>query len=200
MVTPFRRAHGSRVKTINLHSLLLTTALILSTHSLFGQGLYAFRFDGLRYETNSAGVFQRHRVTQQTILEEIARRANLPTTEGMMLAYHVNGNELGDTIDVIDSRTGRVLDTYIGLYFGQSFARIGVTNSAGTEVKRIDYVYTKQDSHSMGAALVTIRRLGTSPVSPVFVNGTMDYCWAAREGEQSRIYTGTFRTGRRLRF
>lgn len=159
--------------------------------------MYEFFFQGTRFQTNGAGLIKPYPVTEKTLLKEIAAAANVPNPSYMRMVYHVGGSELGDQVQIINSTNGVVLDNVFGLFFGQSFARVGLTNKLGSDVRRIDYVYTKQDSHSMGAAFVTRSFIKTNNVTRLSVKGDIE--WVER-GVSTRMYSGTFRTGKLLTF
>ncbi len=162
-------------------------------------GMYLFKFSGTCYTTNGAGRIQSSRVTERTLLQEKASAANI-SVNGMTVVYHLNGSSFGDTVDIVNTSTGQVLDTLLGFYFSQSFSRVGITNALDTEERRIDYLYTDQDAHSMGAASVhrtysTVGR-GSSASQRIRIQGRMDWVGAASASQGGpRLYSGNFYTG-----
>ncbi|HLX70914.1 MAG TPA: hypothetical protein VKV04_14910 [Verrucomicrobiae bacterium] len=94
-------------------------------------------------------------INNQTLLQQAATAGGLNSTSGLGLAYHINGNSLGDTIEVINSNNGTTLTTLYGLYFGESFGRQLLISASHKQMKRLEYVYTDQNSHSLGSALLT---------------------------------------------
>jgi hypothetical protein len=94
-------------------------------------------------------------INNQTLIQQAATAGGLNSTAGLALAYHINGNALGDTIDVINRTNGATLTTLFGLYFGESFGRQALLSSSHRQMKRIEYIYTTQNDHSLGSALLT---------------------------------------------
>jgi len=41
------------------------------------------------------------------------------------------------------------------LYFGEDFGRTALLSKSGQQMKRLEYIYTDQNSHSLGSALLT---------------------------------------------
>jgi hypothetical protein len=93
-------------------------------------------------------------INNQTLLQAAAAAGGM-NVSGLGLAYHINGNALGDTIDVINRNTGATLTTLYGLYFGESFGRQALLSASHQQMKRIEYIYTTQNDHSLGSALLT---------------------------------------------
>ena len=101
---------------------------------------------------------------------------------------------MGDTIDLVNAQNGEVYASIIGFYFGEAFGRTAITNASGAQVKRLDYLYTRQNSHSLGSAVV----VKTEPVgsgSPgLKLTAQMQWITTPDGTEVSRILTGTLRT------
>lgn len=93
-------------------------------------------------------------INNQTLLQAAATAGGIKVS-GLGLAYHINGNDLGDTIDVINRTNGATLTTLYGLYFGESFGRQALLSASHQQMKRIEYIYTTQNDHSLGSALLT---------------------------------------------
>jgi hypothetical protein len=93
-------------------------------------------------------------ISNQTLLQAAAVAGGI-SVSGLGLAYHIGGNALGDTIDVINRNTGATLTTLYGLYFGESFGRQALMSASHQQMKRIEYIYTTQNSHSLGSVLLT---------------------------------------------
>ena len=93
-------------------------------------------------------------INNQTLLQAAAAAGGV-SVSGLALAYHINGNALGDTIDVINRNNGATLTTLYGLYFGESFGRQALLSASHQQMKRIEYIYTTQNDHSLGSALLT---------------------------------------------
>src|SRR5881392_3755518 len=117
---------------------------------------FLMTFVGNTTSNNANGSLISVPMTEQAWLNDSARFGGRSTTRGMAVVYHVNADSLGDSIEVIDTKTGEVLNKMFSLYFGEdsSLGRTGITNAVGTKVKKIHYVYTYQNSHSVGAAIL----------------------------------------------
>ncbi len=104
--------------------------------------------------TDSSGRIVSHTLNNQSLLQDFAAANGLQDTSGLALAYHLHGNDLGDTIEVINRTNGASLYTLFGLYFGEdsTLGRAGLLSASGRQMRRIEYVYTDQNSHSMGSA------------------------------------------------
>ncbi|HLH57470.1 MAG TPA: hypothetical protein VKY92_28075 [Verrucomicrobiae bacterium] len=94
-------------------------------------------------------------INNQTLLQAAAAAGGLSDTSTLGLAYHINGNALGDTIEVINRTNGTTLATLYGLYFGESFGRQSLLSASHRQMRRLEYIYTDQNSHSLGSALLT---------------------------------------------
>ncbi len=119
------------------------------------QNQLQMNLSGFCYTTDGQGRIVPQVVNNQTLLQQAAEAGGLTDTSGLGLAYHLNGNSLGDTIEVINRTNGVVLKTLFGLYFGESFGRESLLSASHRQMKRIEYLYTDQNSHSIGSALLT---------------------------------------------
>ena len=116
-------------------------------------------------------------LNNQTLLQQAARAGGLQDTSGLALAYHLNGNDLGDTIEVINRTNGTTLTTLFGLYFGESFGRQSLLSASHRQMKRIEYIYTTQNDHSLGSALLTDYFFldNNGNTNAIYVLGQMQY-------------------------
>ncbi len=157
--------------------------------------LYKFQFSGTAYQTNAVGTIVGTHITDQTLLADRARLGNITDLSTISLVYHINGNSLGDTIEVISNATGQVLTTELGLYYGSegSLGRTAVTNATQTQQRRVDYIYTfdnstytSPNSHSSGAAFTYKSFVTQNGATNAVINGSMS--WEA--GPYSETNTG----------
>lgn len=162
--------------------------------------MYQWFFEGTCVQANSVGGFNTTKVTQKTLLNDFAQNAGVdPNT--LALVYHIQGSDFGDTVDVINASTGAVVINLFGFYFGEFSGRQAITNSTGTIVKRLDYIYTQQNDHSLGAALVTKNSLPNAPGRPR-ASGTMSWVVVPNDGGSigTKICNGSFTVGRQVSF
>ncbi|HYG34686.1 MAG TPA: hypothetical protein VEC99_07880, partial [Clostridia bacterium] len=113
----------------------------------------------------------------RTIIRNYARANGITDTSWLGLAYHIRGHELGDTIEVINKKDGTSLYTVFGFYFGREFGRLALQSRSGQQTRRIEYVYTGQNSHSLGSAVLTNYHFfdGHGNVTNTVVRGQMQY-------------------------
>ncbi len=142
---------------MNMNRLLLTTCATPVARPINTQppGLYHLSSRASPSTTDPPGRIVSKPINNGTLLKDFAALHNSGKTSGLALAYHIGGNELGDTIDVINSTNGAVVYSLFGLYFGESFGRMELPSASGRQIKRIEYVYTDQNSHSLGSVLLT---------------------------------------------
>ena len=134
---------------------IVSGALLLTSANTPAQGLLQMTIAGTCSTLDAQGHIVSQPINSQTLLQQAAKAGGLSSTEGLGLAYHLNGNSLGDTIDVINRTNGVVLTTLYGLYFGESFGRQSMLSSSHRQMKRLEYIYTTQNDHSLGSALLT---------------------------------------------
>jgi len=122
--------------------------------------IFRMTLRGTCYQTNTTGQVIATPITEQSLLQDAAAAGGVDW-KTLALVYHVQGSGFGDTIDVVNAATGQLETTLYGLFFGdnsvQELGRTSLTNSPGSEVRRLDYIYTSQNSHSMGACFTTKR-------------------------------------------
>ena len=167
---------------------------------------YKFLFSGTAYQTNAAGNIVATHITDQTLLEDRARQGNITNLNTVSLVYHINGNQLGDTVEVIQNATGQILTTEFGFYFGSDGAlgRTAVTNLLQTQQRRVDYIYTFDDStytyengDSVGAAFTYRAFVKEGKITNAVINGIMSWD-VIPSGTTNKpiVCMGTFSLGR----
>jgi hypothetical protein len=167
---------------------------------------YKFIFSGTAYKTNAAGNIVATHITDQTLLADRARQGNITDLATISLVYHINGNELGDTIDIISNATGQTLTTELALYFGSDggLGRTAVTNLLQTQERRVDYIYTFDNStytyansDSVGAAFTYKNFVKQGKETNAVITGTMSWDAIPTEANAgSVVCIGTFSLGR----
>jgi hypothetical protein len=126
---------------------ITVAALLLGDFNILAQSYYEYKFvfTGTAYQTNAAGNIVGTPITDQTLLQSQAQQLNITNLSTISLVYHFNGGPpYGDTVDVISNATGQTLTYQFGFYFGSdlSLGRYAVTNAAQTEQRRVDQIYT----------------------------------------------------------
>jgi hypothetical protein len=185
--------------------LALSAALALLTASSARAQLLQFTFAGTLVTRDASGNLISVPLNNTRLLHFFAPNMGVSTTTGLELVYHVAGSDLGDTIDVINAKTGTFVSTMFGLYFGedQTLGRAGLSDAAGRNTRRVEYMYDYQNSHSMGSALIaTHYRLDSSGnTNSVSASGQMQFVLLpAGNATSVSVCNGTFVTGKALVF
>src|SRR5215472_490614 len=124
------------------------------------QPLYQVVFTGTSSTTDASGKIVTRKTNNQTLLQDFGKDQGATDVSYLALAYHMKragDNMLGDTIDVINRTNGTYYATLIGFYFGEdpTLGRTDLISGSGRQQRRVEYIYTDQNSHSMGSALIT---------------------------------------------
>jgi hypothetical protein len=175
---------------------LSLSALVLAGTSAMAQYEFKFTFSGSTV-ANVGGNIVSTPYTEKNIIQETAADGGAdPAT--LDIVYHISGSSFGDTVDIIRISDGAVLRTMYGLFFAEdpSLGRTAITNAAQTEVRRLDYIYTDQNSHSMGSSFTTKRIVTDSGgVTHTTFEGPMQWLELQRPNRPTRIISGSFITG-----
>src|SRR5437588_6804130 len=144
------------IRGMNKKALLISLSLLMVVGAATAQGLYQIVINGTSSTTDDSGRIVTTPINNYTLIKELAQQTGVTDISSLSLAYHFQGSDMGDTIDVIDRNTGASVHTLFGLYFGESFGRMELISSSGRQMKRLEYIYTEQNSHSPGHALLTV--------------------------------------------
>lgn len=145
-------------------------------------------------------------ITEQTLLKDRAQQGGINDLSTISLVYHINGNPMGDTIEVISNATGETLTTEFSFYFGSdgAYGRTAVTNLVQTQERRVDYIYTLDDStytyansDSVGAAFTYKSFVKEGKRTNAVINGTMSWdVIPTGTNTKPRVCIGTFSLGK----
>ena len=192
---------------MNFTKLLALCATAVSLYDLGAPAqspfLYHLTMNGICYQTNGTGNFVTTPMTDQVLVQEAARAGNV-NPSSIALVYHLQSSGLGDTIDIVDASTGSTLVNLFGLYFGDdsTLGRSAATNATQTVVRRLDYIYTQQNTtytsfntHSMGSAF-TVKRFLTDTNGNTQVTVEAQMSWIANPSgtNGTRLCTVNFST------
>ena len=165
--------------------------------------LYHMTLRGTCYQTNASGNFVSTLLPEKGLVDDAATKGGV-NPSSVLLVYHLQSSGLGDTIDFVDANTGITLATLFGLYFGDdaTLGRSAATNATHTEVRRVDYIYTQQNttytsynSHSMGAAFTVKRFLtDTNGTTQVVVEAQMSWIANPTGTNGTRVCTANIST------
>src|SRR5580658_7860886 len=129
---------------MNKTMVIIVGSILLGGFNILAQTYheYKFVFSGTAYQTNSRGLIVATHITEQTLLKDRAQQGNITDLNTISLVYHINGNPMGDTIEVISNATGQTLTTEFAFYFGSdsTYGRTAVTNLLQTQQRRVDYI------------------------------------------------------------
>ena len=168
---------------------------------------YKFLFTGMAYQTNASGNIVGIPITDQTLLEDRARRGNITDFSTVSIVYHINGNPLGDTVEIIANTNGQVLTSQFGLYYGSdnTLGRTAVTNAAQTQQRRVDFIYTANNStytfdntHSVGLAITSKSVAVANGITNAVISGTMSWGVAPQGTNGPIVCKGNFSLGQPL--
>ncbi len=183
----------------------LACALVAGVPSAQAQYMYQFLFKGTAYQTNGTGNIVATPITDQTLLQDRASMGGITDLSTVAIVYHIGGDPKGDTVEVVSSSNGQKLAFEFGFWFGDdpTLGRSALTNATQTEVRRVDYLYTLEDStytypnsHSMGSAFVTKRYMtDTSGNVRPTIEGTMQWIVNPQNNRSTIVCVGTFTLG-----
>jgi hypothetical protein len=192
------------------HLILALAVGMLLELSAGAQAPYLFRitFRGTVYQTNTSGQVIATPITETNLLLAAAAAGGTTDISSMALVYHIMGDSShGDTIDVFNTSSRQQLTTLFGLYFADNFPdphvdRTVLTNSFGTEIRRVDYIYTFNTTDytlpagaSRGACFTTKRFLGDANGHVhTTIDGQMQWIVNPNGGAGTKICVGTFTT------
>jgi hypothetical protein len=192
------------MKTHAITAALLLAAGLNATAQSYHE--YKFVFSGTAYQTNEAGAIVATHITDQTLLKDRARQGNIANLSTISLVYHIDGNSLGDTVEVISNSTGQTLTTEFGFYFGSDtgLGRIAVANLLQTQQRRVDYIYTFDSStytysngDSVGAAFTDRTFVTKGKLTNAVISGTMSWSvMPTGTNTKPMVCVGTFSLGR----
>jgi hypothetical protein len=183
-----------------LRALATAAVCLLTCCATLAGPEFQFRFKGTGWQTNGSGQVTSAPMTEQTILKERAAAGGVTDLSTLAIVYHVQGNAIGDTLDIVNPNTGAVLDTVIGFYFGDSFNRASFSNRSGTQERRIDYIYTDQNNHALGSTLTLkiYKKDSQGNLNVTSVSGQMTWLQVLDGTNNVKFITGTFSTGKQL--
>lgn len=166
---------------------------------------YQFVFRGTAYTTNETGNIVATPITDQTLLADRAAGGGITDLSTVAIVYHINGDPKGDTVEVV-STNGTSLAFEFGFWFGSdsSLGRSALTSGNSNEVRRVDYLYTLENStythsnpDSIGAAFTTKRFLtDTNGNTNPTIEGTMTWGVVPQGTNGTIMCTGHFTLGK----
>jgi hypothetical protein len=142
-------------------------------------------------------------MTDDVIVQAAAQAGGVSPTS-IALVYHLQASGLGDTIDLVDAKSSATLVNLFGLYFGDdaTLGRSAATNATQSVVRRLDYIYTQQNTtytsfntHSMGSSFTVKRTLtDATGITHVTVEGQMSWIVNPSGTNGTKLCTVNFTT------
>src|SRR5262249_11024408 len=105
--------------------------LLLCKMTGYSQARFQLLFNGTCATTDESGHIVSTSINNRTLLKKYADANGITDLSSLGLAYHVKGNDLSDTIEVINRADGSSLYTIFGLYFGEDFGRMALRSGRG---------------------------------------------------------------------
>ena len=174
-------------------------ALLFLASSGFAQNRFYVTLRGTSYQTNASGNMVPVPISEQTLLQQAALAGGTDAST-LALVYHVQGlSGYGDTIEAVNRVNGATSPYLFGFFFGEATTqtpdRVAITNATHTEVRRIDFVYTQQNGHSMGSGFLT-KRFGTDRSGNLHttVDAKMQWIVLAQGNNGAAMCKATFTT------
>jgi hypothetical protein len=191
---------------------VLCALLLLGQFAALADPPFVFRLTlrGTVFQTNTLGQVVQIPITETNILQDAAAAGGISDLSTLALVYHIHGGSYGDTIEVVYTSSGARADDLWELAFGedgplnagQTVYRTALTNSPGTEVRRLDYIYmyhystyTAPNNHSMGACFTTKRfQADGNGNYRTSIEGQMQWIVNPYNNAGTKVCTATFRT------
>jgi hypothetical protein len=170
--------------------LIFTSSIgALLCYSASAQDSAQIRFSAACRTLNGAGNIVRKNISNQTLIRECATDNNVTNRHPLELVYHFNGDQNGDTIEVVNRKTDAVVCTKFKLLFPMEM----ISNDDGSETVQLLKVFGDQQSEEIGTAVV---RKTTNAKGKVRVSGSINYFMLGdSETNSPSICTGTFNSG-----
>ena len=175
--------------------------LAFSMVSVNAQYMYKFVFSGTSYQLDGSGNVVAVPITDQTLVNDRAAAGGVnPNT--LAIVYHLGGDSKGDTVEVVSATTGAVQVFEFGFWFGSdpSLGRSALTNSSLTEIRRVDQVFTLNNStytygnnDGMGSAFITKRTVTDANGNKhMTIEGPIQWLVTAQYPNSAKMCIGTF--------
>ncbi len=163
--------------------------------------MYKFVFKGMTYQKDASGNIVGVPITDADLVRDRAQAGGVdPST--LAIVYHLNGDPKGDTVEVVNAKDGSVQVLEFGFWFGSdpSLGRSALQNDSGTEIRRVDQLFTLSDSsytsgnsHGMGTVFITKRFIKDSAGNThVTIEGPLQWIVNPVGSSSTKICYGVF--------
>ena len=158
------------------------------------QELLQLKFQATCQTTNDAGQPVKEIVNNQKLIQDYADLNGVTNARSLALVYHVNGDERGDVIQIVDAGDATVLSHVYGLFFP-----VDLPSGDGSQLQRFAYVYNSQQAFSMGSAMLREKILiDRSGATNRVINGNIQFYLNADGSNGLRLCTGTIVAAKRF--
>lgn len=127
---------------------------VLSATAAHAQEKFQIKFRATVRGTNDSGRIFKARQTERTLIRECATDEGVTNRRPLVLAYNIGGDLNGDVIEVVNKSSGEVICQKLRLLFPKT-----LTNGDESQVDQFVYVFTDQQSESVGSGIVTRKAL-----------------------------------------
>jgi hypothetical protein len=172
------------MQSVKLVGAILAACALSGTALAQTPTVYKLAFKGTAYLRDGTGNLVGVPLTDQVL---IADRFGGTVPTNIVMAYILDGNERGDTVEIVDSSTGANHGLVFGLWFGDDrtavLGRTALTNATQTEIRRVDQLFTlvnttysSENSHGVGSSFVAKRFVrDTNGVVHATIEGSLQW-------------------------
>ena len=173
------------MKTATLLGICFVLLLNLTASA---QQRFRLTFQAVCRVNDSSGRVTTARLSSRDLIQRCAAGAGITNSRSLELVYNLGAFFNGDSIEVVNTN-GNLICQPFRLLFGS-----GVTNSDGTLIERLAFVYNDQQSDPVGSATITERTTAGRGGSTRFVlQGKIQFLDLARPNGLG-VCNGTFAT------
>src|SRR5262245_36809112 len=153
--------------------------------------LLQLRFVGSCRTTNESGVIINQAVNNRSLLKDYADVHTFTNANTLALVYHSQGDERGDVIQIVNSRTGEILADVIALFFS-----IDLPAGDGSQVAKEVSLFNSQQSFAIGSGMLKEQLLNKKGAPDHRVTGTLQYYLLPAADDGLRLCTATINAAR----
>lgn len=163
------------------------------------QSLHRLTFKGTSRTVDSTGASITRRITDASLVREWAGRAGVTNFKHLVLAFQPDVDSRGDSIQVVNAKTGQFVTTAFPLFFPETAA---AATPRQRKEKRFAYVFNLYQAEvSRGTAILTeqafINKQGRT--NRFVVSGEMQWYQLPEGTNALRFCSGTFKVNKPIK-